>query len=178
MPSRVWPLVLIFAFNAHASGQSAPAIQEAADGGWQLVYKHDGEGNSLGGDKLALVDAVRRGYDVRLAWGVAHPREPGRSVEHTALPIFLTIVDQEEVFVQVAEHVAHADYWAKDDQTFQSPEIVWSGILSTTGRFNATWYNRATGEVIRTLPQRVSTSWFVNYPSSRPEGPAEPLFAS
>ncbi|MGH8185179.1 MAG: hypothetical protein ACREUC_01340, partial [Steroidobacteraceae bacterium] len=36
---------------------------------WRLVYLHDTTGASLEGSRNALLDAVRRGYPIRLAWG-------------------------------------------------------------------------------------------------------------
>jgi hypothetical protein len=130
-------------------------------GAWRPVFKHDPQGRPLAGDKQQLVDAVRRGLSVRLAWGVRHPQDSTRSVEHTALPVFLTVVDASEVFVQVAEHLAYADYWARESQEIADPRVTWAAILGTTGTFNALWYNRATGELIRHLPQRATITWFV-----------------
>jgi hypothetical protein len=125
------------------------------------VYKHDSTGRALAGDKALLVAAVRRGVSVRVSWGVRHPRDSTRSVEHTALPVFTTVVDGAEVFVQVAEHVAFADYWARDSQAPGDPRETWTAVLGTTGTFNALWYNRATGAEVRRLPQRVTMTWFV-----------------
>lgn len=162
-------VALVPELRAQAAGSAAP--------GWRMVYRHDPDGAPLTGDKALLLDAIRRGLDIRLAWGVRHPRDDTRSVEHTALPVFVTIVDEAEVFVQVAEHVAHADYWARERQGFADPRIVWTGILGTTGSFEAVWYNRATGEPVRTLPQRVAISWFVSYPAGPRDEPAAPSLA-
>lgn len=174
------PLVPLLA-GLLAAMASAPELQaqvsDPATPGWRMVYRHGPNGAPLAGDKAQLVDAIRRGLDIRLAWGVRHPRDEERSVEHTALPVFVTIVDEAEVFVQVAEHVAHADYWARERQGFADPRIVWAGILGTTGSFEAVWYNRATGEPVRTLPQRVAISWFVNYPAASRNEPAAPSLA-
>ena len=160
------------------SAAQPPRPAPAARPAWVPVYKHDGQGRPLAGDKRALVDAVRRGEDVRLAWGVRHPRDSTRSVEHTALGIFATVVDGAEVFVQVAEHVAHADYWARDAQAPGDPKVVWSAVLGTTGTFNAVMYDRASGAEVRRLPQRVTMTWFVHRPASGAAGArATPLYA-
>jgi hypothetical protein len=153
------PLIAV----AVAAGPALPAQSVSSPAGetWRAVYKHDPSGRPLAGHKRDLIEAVRRGLSVRLAWGVRHPRDSTRSVEHTALPVFLTVVDETEVFVQVAEHLAYADYWSRDAQAIRDPRITWSAILGTTGTFNALFYSRASGELVRELPQRVTITWFV-----------------
>lgn len=146
---------------------------------WVPVYKHDAQGRPLGGSKERLVEAIRRGQEVRVAWGVRHPRDSTRSVEHTAPAHFATIVDGTEVFVQVPEHVAHADYWARDQQAPGDPQVAWSAVLGTTGAFNAVFYNRATGAEVRRLPQRVTMTWLVHGAAGGGAGrePPPPLYA-
>jgi hypothetical protein len=169
----VYTMLMVLGASVGAQSPAAPT------GAWVAVYKHDGAGRSIAGDKQALVAAVRRGQSVRVSWGVQHPRDSSRSVEHTALPVFTTVVDGAEVFVQVAEHVAFADYWARDGQAPGNPRETWTGILGTTGTFNALWYNRATGTEVRRLPQRVTMTWFVqgNGAPARSED-APPLYST
>lgn len=149
---------LVSALSMPAAARTQPASPAAA---WVALYKHDGNGRALAGDKQALVDAVRRGENVRVSWGARHPRDSTRTVEHTALAVFTTVVDGAELFVQVAEHVAFADYWARDGQAPGDPRITWAGVLGTTGTFNALWYDRARGAEMRRFPQRVTMTWFV-----------------
>lgn len=159
------------------SARDLPAQQasSASSAGWRAVFKHDPQGRPLGGNKQQLIDGIRRGLAIRLAWGVRHPRDSTRSVEHTALPVFLTVVDNAEVFVQVAEHLAYADYWDPASQAIGDPRLTWSAILGTTGTFNALWYNRATGELVRRLPQRVTITWYLEGDPSGQAAP--PLYA-
>ena len=140
---------------------------------WQLVYKNSDTGEPLQGSKERLVDAVRLGLPIRLAWGAVHPRTDKRFVEHVAVPEFLTVVDGEEVFVQIPEHIAQTSYWDREFQDFNTPAVMWRGLFSTTGRFLAVWYNRATGQTIDRKPQRVPMSWFVDMPASTPKSPAK-----
>jgi hypothetical protein len=175
MPSLSRGLRTAIALAAAALAPHRPAAAQPPRAGWVAVFKHDGQGRPLAGDKRALIDAVRRGEDVRLAWGVRHPRDSTRSVEHTALGIFATVVDGAEVFVQVAEHVAHADYWARDAQAPGDPKVVWSAVLGTTGTFNAVMYDRASGAEVRRLPQRVTMTWFVRRPAAGAR--ATPLYS-
>jgi hypothetical protein len=150
----------------------------AAPTAWSIVYKHDAEGRPISGSKQALIDAVRAGQDIRVSWGVRHPRDSIRSVEHTALPVFVTVVNGSEVFVQVAEHVAVADYWETKSQDVGDPRVSWVGTLGTTGRFNAVWYNRSTGTEVQRLPQRATMTWMVTPAVSRAGGAPPPLYES
>ena len=145
---------------------------------WHIVYKHDGEGRPISGSKQALIDAVRAGQDIRVSWGLRHPRDSIRSVEHTALPVFATVVNGSEVFVQVAEHVALADYWETKSQDVGDPRVSWVGTLGTTGRFNAVWYNRSTGTEVQRLPQRATMTWMVTPAVPRTRGAPPPLYES
>lgn len=89
--------------------------------------------------------------------------------------MFLTIVDASDVFVQVAEHLALGDYWDRESQAIADPRVTWAGVLGTTGTFNAVWYNRATGEPVRHLPQRVTITWYVEGPPTSTASP--PLYS-
>ena len=129
---------------------------------WQMVYKNDREGAALAGDKAKLVAAVRQGLPIRIAWGVQRSGSPQRTVEHVAEPVFVTVVNEQEVFVQIPEHIAQTSYWDEELQDFDTPAVVWRGLLATTGRFMAVWYNRATGQTIRRSPQRVVMTWFAD----------------
>ncbi len=139
----------------------ALARQTASPGpaGWRVVFKHDPHGRPLGGGKQHLIDGMRRGLSVRLAWGVRYPNDSTRSVEHTALPVFVTVVNDAEVFVQVAAHLACADYCDPASQAIADPRLMWSAILGTTGTSNALWHNGVAGELVRRLPQRVTITW-------------------
>ncbi len=141
---------------------------------WSLIYKHDQHGNKLVGEKASLINAIRLGFPVRIGWGVY--RENGElSVEHTAIPEFLSMTNGKEVFVQIPEHIAQTSYWDEEFQDFNSAQIVWKGLLSTTGRFMAVWYNRSSGQTIRRYPQRVTISWFVDHKGPIPAN-SPPLY--
>ncbi len=128
--------------------------------GWRLLYQHDKDGSRLLGSKQWLLDTIRGGQPIRIAWGLAHPSDPGRSVEHAAEPVFITITNQVEVVAQLPEHVAQASYWNVEQAEFADPAVMWRAMLTTTGSFDAIWVNRATGEVLRRAPQRHQLAWY------------------
>lgn len=128
---------------------------------WRLVYRHDADGNALAGSKARLFDAVRRGQPIRLAWGMGATRDGERvSVEHAADPEFVTIANGVEVVAQLAEHIGQRSYNDPEGARFDDPAVMWRGIMSTRGTFDAVLVDRATGKEVRRLPQRAGIAWF------------------
>ncbi|MEO0435916.1 MAG: hypothetical protein AAF098_03310 [Pseudomonadota bacterium] len=132
---------------------------------WRLVYKHDRNGTPLLGDKEKLFDAVRLGRSLRLNWGLQSPRDPSITVEHVAEPVFVTITG-EELAAQLPEHIAQESYANAAKARFQDPAVLWRGLMSTSGTFDAAWVNRSSGELIRRSPQRASIGWYAYGPDS------------
>jgi hypothetical protein len=130
------------------------------------MYRHDGEGQATAGSKDLLLTALRRGDPVRVAWGGAFKSRDGsaRSVEHSADPVFVSITGGREVVAQLPEHLAQASYSDEAAATFGPGAVMWRGLLSTTGRFDAIWVDRATGREVRRAPQRAAVAWLVFAP--------------
>ena len=127
---------------------------------WRLVYRHDADGKPMAGVKEALLDAVRRGTPIRLAWGGAFTTPTGMvTVEHVAEPVFTSITGG-EVFAQLPEHIAQASYVDPAEATFEKGSVMWRGLLGSTGSFDAVYVDRATGKEIRRLPQKAGLAWF------------------
>ncbi len=148
---------------AAAAAVQATAVQaaESCAAQWRLVYRHDTQGAALDGTKAALFEAIRRGAPVRVGWGMKVVRD-GRtiSVEHTADPVFLTIMSDKDVVIQLPEHIAQKSYFDPAAAAFDGPAVMWRGLMSSDGTFDAVWVNRATGEEVRRYPQRVGLAWF------------------
>lgn len=133
---------------------------------WRLVYRHDADGKPLTGARTALLDAVRRGAPVRFLWGFSATGPGGKPimVEHAAEPVFLTIMGGEHVFVQLPEHIAQASYFDAAAARFDTPSVMWRGLMGSDGTFDAVYVDRATGKEVRRFPQRVGLSWFAEQP--------------
>lgn len=129
---------------------------------WQFVYRHDADGRQIAGDKAELLAAIRRGAPVRFAWGLRTTPNDGRpiSIEHVAEPVFLTIVNEANVVVHLPEHIAQRAYGDLPGAAFDNPAVMWRGLMTTEGVFDAVWVNRATGAEVRRHSQRVGLSWF------------------
>lgn len=127
---------------------------------WRLVYRHDAEGKPIAGRKQSLLDAVRSGRPIRLAWGGAFTTTGGEvTVEHAAEPVFTSIMGG-EVFVQLPEHIAQTSYFDPAKGAFDSPSVMWRGLMGSTGSFDAVYVDRATGKEVRRLPQKAGIAWF------------------
>jgi len=127
---------------------------------WRLVYRHDTEGKPVAGHKEALLDAVRSGRPIRLAWGGAFTTPGGEvTVEHAAEPVFTSIMGG-EVFAQLSEHIAQASCFDPAKGTFETPSVMWRGLLGSTGSFDAVYVDRANGKEVRRIPQKAGIAWF------------------
>jgi len=85
------------------------------------------------------------------------------AVEHVAEPVFLTIMKGEDVFVQLPEHIGPTSYSRPDGATFDRSAVMWRGLMSSNGTFDAVLVDRASGREVR-LPQRAGVAWFALLP--------------
>ncbi len=128
---------------------------------WQIVYKNDEEGNTLIGDKSALVQAVRAGQDVKIGWG---HQGKSHTIEHLSLPIWIAVLDGTEVIARLDPQVGGKVNWENLASDYSENEVLdteWRVILTTEGAFDAVWIDRKDFEVKRRVPQIHPISWFV-----------------
>lgn len=128
---------------------------------WVMLYRSGHNGEALAGSKQALLAAIRSGQPIQVGWGLSLQREERSiSVEHLISPVFLTIVNGDEVSAQLPEHIAQRGYASVDGAYFDDPAVMWRGLISTQGSFDAVWTNRATGVEVRRSPQRAAFTWY------------------
>lgn len=129
---------------------------------WTAVYRNGIDGEALSGSKEALFAAIRAGQPIQIGWGFRAEREGGDtlSVEHLIAPVFLTIVNGEHVSAQLPEHIAQRSYVDIDQAFFGDGSVMWRGLMTSKGTFDAVWVNRATGDVVRRYPQRAMLTWY------------------
>lgn len=142
-------------------------------GGWRLVYRSGLNGEHLQGSKNMLFNAIRAGQPIQIGWGLKRgDGDEMKSIEHVSTPVFLSIVDDTDIVAQLPEHVAQKSYWDLERTSFGEGSVMWRGVVSSTGMFDAIWVDRATGETVRHSPQRAEFSWYVQ---GRPQSSATPL---
>ncbi|MFK8017525.1 MAG: hypothetical protein AB8G17_19030 [Gammaproteobacteria bacterium] len=147
---------------------------------WRLALKHDRDGTVVHGNESLLVDAVRRGCPLRVAWGTRRRADPTRTIEHVATPSWVSLRDGQHVEVQLDEFMINLSVLGEppEDHANRAPfggterAVYWRASLKTDGSFDAIWFDRQTGELIRRVPQRHAMSWFVQCAPQR----AEPLY--
>jgi len=82
------------------SSCSLPSPASSSDyigSSWKLIYRNDAEGVGISGSKDRLFDVVRLGYPVRVGYG---GKRGDRSIEHVGDAMFLSILDDKEIFAQ------------------------------------------------------------------------------
>lgn len=119
-------VVLIFSTGCNSDTESNES--------WKLVYRHDADGNPLYGNKSELIVAVRNGLPIRLGFGGRSLTDTSRSVEHLADVQFLTILDNTEVFGQIAQIIGQAPAREEDGNKVRfRTHNTWTKIAGTNG---------------------------------------------
>ena len=148
--------------------------------GWELTFRNDRNGNTVFGNKDQLIEAVRKGYPIRVGWGTGpRPQRPG-SVEHVVDANFLTITDEKEVFAQIQPIIGQAPRLAVDSIgiSFRSGNN-WIKMLGTNGFTESIMFHLKTDSVLAQGQRFQGTSWYVNYPPGWKEHPENrPLWDS
>ncbi len=153
-----------------------PKHTETIQSGWRAVYRNDGNGKPIEGNKDSLIAGIRNGYDVRIGWG--WERERGDSIlrlEHVAKPLYLSIIQDKHVSAIIDPHPLLQSYIDIDKQAFGEGGHIWQCIMTTKGTFNAQVYDRSNGELLKDWPQNHKMTWFVEYPPN-PENNNTPLY--
>ncbi len=138
--------------------------------GWQKVFQNDANGSVSFGDKSALIDAVRRGYPVRIGWG-------GNRVEHVAEAEFLTIF-QGEVFAQIKTILGQAPRIDGDSIKIRfRTQNHWTKIAGTNGYSTAFMTDYFKDSLVGGGTDRyTATTWYVYYPKNSSDIEARPLW--
>ena len=151
------------------------ACQQPSDtGSWQLVLKTDADGSVIAGSKEALINAIRKGSDLKIGWGV---QREDLSIEHLSEPIWLAILSEQEVMAHLDPQVLSAIDWDDLNANYEDPTLLpqeWRVVLNTKGDFDAVWYDRKADTIVRRWPQKHIMSWFAK---GSPSQKAVPLFA-
>ncbi|MEL6923761.1 MAG: hypothetical protein AAFO94_06905 [Bacteroidota bacterium] len=168
--SKLLTLVLVISILAACQPSPSPA-------GWQLVFRNDENGKVRYGDKSKLVDAVRRGYSIRVGWGGHRPGEPGISVEHVADAQFLTITNAKEVFAQITPIIGQRPDLTIDTTsiTFRQ-NIHWTIMMGTNGFSDRLNVDYLADTIAGHRSRPLETSWYVEYPAAPVSGASGALW--
>ncbi|MEL6864339.1 MAG: hypothetical protein AAFP19_07970 [Bacteroidota bacterium] len=159
---------LLFTFLMLFQAFSNQQNSEEQDIGWQLVFKNDANGKSLYGDKQLLMDAVRKGYPVRIGYGRQRPNDPNISVEHVGDAAFLSITNNQEVFGQIPMIIGQKPFLNNNDSiriNFHEHRR-WAMIAGTNGYSDRMMFDVRKDSVLSHRSRYAAFSWYVYYSKS------------
>jgi len=149
--------------------------------GWHLLLHHDAQGTAIEGKTENIVQAVREGCQLRIAWGARRARDPSQTIEHISEPDWVSIRNGTDVQIQLNEFlINHAVLGEPEDEhprrepfggTTQT--VLWKAQLKPDGSFDAIWYSPQSGELVARRPQTHEMRWFAD---CRPSSNTKPLF--
>ena len=109
---------------------------------WEMAYKNDKNGNAIEGSKQTLINAIRQGVPVRIGWGA---KGADHSIEHISEPIWIAILDQQEVIAHLDPQVLSVINWVELSASYSDSTKLkeeWRVVLTTKGEFDAIWYDQ------------------------------------
>lgn len=132
---------------------------------WEIAYKNDKDGNAILGSKEELINSIRQGVPVRIAWG---GKSNSHSIEHISEPIWIAILDEKEVIAHLEPQVLSIIDWNSLSAKYTDSSklnVEWRVVISTKGEFDAIWYDKKENRQIKRTPQNHTISWFVKNPT-------------
>ena len=144
-------LLLILAISCKSEDQNVH---------YQIVYQNDKAGNAILGSKENLIAHIRGGADIKIGWG---SKGKTRRIEHLSEPLWISVLNEKEVIAQLDPHYTATTDWNTLTSTFSDSlevNIEWRVVLSTKGEFDAIWYDKHKGTLVRRVPQKHAMTWF------------------
>ena len=146
------------------------------------MLAHTKDGKVTQGSADNVVNAVRSGCQLRVAWGARRQADPSRTIEHIAKPLWVSVRDSTDVDVQIGDFLINhgvlgeppEDHPRRDRFGGTQKAVKWRANLKTDGTFDAVWYYEDTGDFITRIPQRHPMKWFADCKPGR----ADPLFTN
>ena len=137
---------------------------------WHLKLAHTADGEVTAGSSQSLVDAVRSGCQIRVAWGARRAADPTRTIEHIATPGWISVRDGETVEVQLDGFMTNLGVLGEPAEDHPRRErfggtqkaVSWKANLKTDGSFDAIWYSAHTGDLVEKIPQTHPMKWFAD----------------
>ncbi|WP_377766996.1 hypothetical protein [Croceitalea marina] len=129
----------------------------------QLLYKNAKNGETLLGSKENVIKAIREGADIKIGWQSVGKT---RKIEHLSSPIWLAILNEKEVVAYLDPQIFADTDWKNLSASYEDYEnlyVEWRVVLTTSGNFDAVWYNRKSDSVVRRVPQNHEMTWFARF---------------
>jgi len=135
---------------------------------WVLIFKNDENGKSVFGNKNDLLNAARKGYPIRVGWSSKRQNDTTKTVEHIVNGEFLTIANNEELFIQIEPFLAQRPDLTSDTLSMTLVPVKLNWILGTNGIISSINNDLVQDTTIVNPPRPFgySLSWFVNLPDN------------
>jgi hypothetical protein len=169
--TRLLALAIAITSTLAPTVKAQDAAGECAAPMWRLLFQNGADGSEVGGSRDDLLNAVRRGSPLRVAWG--QKLEDGTSVVEFSDVGFTSLINGRDLSVHLRPALIQTDYLDADVAALRQPALDWRALMSTTGRFDALMFDMNTGETYRRLSQRAQMSWYALAP--KPECDNRPL---
>lgn len=129
---------------------------------WQLIYKNSEKGQPLIGEKSYLIDAVRKGFPIRVGFGGRRSNDTLKSVEHLCDAKFITITNGKEVFAQIEPIIAQIPDLDSDTITLKfRGQLRWSIVVGSNGFSHRLMRNIYTDSIVSSRLRPTAVSWFI-----------------
>ena len=150
LPTPFLLLVFILSFSCTSSSSHE----------YKVVFKNDRNGNTLLGSKEDLISHIRSGSSIKVGWG---SKGKTRSIEHLSEPIWIAVLNEQEVTVQLSPIYLGTVDWDNLSSNFSDSTKIneeWRVVITTKGEFDAVWYDKYEGKMIKRVPQRHPMTWY------------------
>jgi hypothetical protein len=150
---------------ALAFSESCRVIKSTGPVTWHLVYQNDSLGRPIAGSKHRLIEAVKRGSPVRVAWG--EKLDDQTSDVEFSTPEFVTLVNDSDLVVQFPASMIQTDYMtAKKSMLKTDPPMQWRALMSTDGHYHQFHTELNATDVKRVMWLKTAMAWYVLAPEN------------
>jgi hypothetical protein len=142
---------------------------------WHLVYQNDFNGKGIYGSRPDLINALKLGSPIRVAWG--EKLADGSTCIEFAQPDFVTLNSDTALVVQFPMSFIQTHYVDPQKSFLKTnPPISWRALMRTDGHYHQFHYNLQ-GEITRIMYARTNMSWYVQGIQKRRKN-ANPVLAT
>jgi len=151
----IYILILLAFISFSTSRPSVPT----SPAGWRPLFENDSSGHTVYGSKKALLQAIKQGCPIRVAWGEKLP--DGTSDIEFSTPDFTTLVNDSDLVIQFPASAIQTDYMNAHKAFLKTnPPITWKALMCTDGHYHQFHQDITTGQVKRIMYLRAFMLWY------------------
>ncbi|MEM9361972.1 MAG: hypothetical protein AAGA43_05010 [Bacteroidota bacterium] len=140
---------------------SCETFTSTPENDWRLVYRNDANGETLFGEKQELLNAVRNGNPIKIGYGGQLRSDTTLTIEHVFEAHFFTILNDSEVYAQMASIIGQNPLIEKDTTNILFRNTQWNIIVGTNGFSDRLTMSLARDTILAQNQRNMNVSWFV-----------------